>query len=547
MEKQKADKLILKFSSKVYGFAVKKSYSYDEAEELSGEMLKEVYLSMLQADDIVNVEGYVWRICEHVYAKYVNQIKLQKGVSLDSVDGKTLSYFDDYNLGESEEEILKLRKEIGFLSSCRREIVYSFYYEGKSIAQIAKEHGLPLGTVKWHLNKARNDLKEGFTMERKIGKLGLSPVKAQGFSHMGRPGSKGGPEVYLEDKINLNIVYSVYDSPKTVAEIAEDLGMTPVYLEDKIELLASNGFLVETKGKRYTTYVKFSPKQFSLEAAANGVRMQLKVAKILCENYVPQVRAAVTGLMDKVYIPGGNRELFEAAAIFYAVANKCSLHIEKDLSKHRIKTLDGADYFVSVQNESEIIDPDYKCEFNFDELDKKYWCCGDMTRESQKYPCVYSWSMDSRFDCRKGAWENNLNSDYESLYEIITGAITESKATAEKYKRLRERAFLTDDGKVNVMVVKSSWNDFTNLIPSPDEKLLDEFAKFALEQAMVQAKQYPPQIQDRVIYNVVKFAVGSTVAMMVLDQLYDNKVFRPLTEQEKVTANLLMFCDKLPE
>ena len=165
MEKQKADKLILKFSSKVYGFAVKKSFSYDEAEELSAEMLKEVYLSMLKAGDIVNIEGYVWRICEHVYAKYVNQIKQKKGVSLDMLDGIEMHYFDEYDLGETEEEIRKLRKEIGFLSSSRREIVYSFYYEGKSIAQIAKEHTLPTGTVKWHLNKARNDLKEGFTME----------------------------------------------------------------------------------------------------------------------------------------------------------------------------------------------------------------------------------------------------------------------------------------------------------------------------------------------------------------------------------------------
>ena len=35
MDKEKADKLIVKFSSKVYGFAVKKSFSYDEAEKLS--------------------------------------------------------------------------------------------------------------------------------------------------------------------------------------------------------------------------------------------------------------------------------------------------------------------------------------------------------------------------------------------------------------------------------------------------------------------------------------------------------------------------------
>lgn len=42
------------------------------------------------------------------------------------------------------------------------------------------------------------------------------------------------------------------------------------------------------------------------------------------------------------------------------------------------------------------------------------------------------------------------------------------------------------------------------------------------------------------------WAVGSTVAMMVLDELYDSGTFRALNDQEKVTANLLMFVDKLP-
>ncbi len=97
------------------------------------------------------------------------------------------------------------------------------------------------------------------------------------------------------------------------------------------------------------------------------------------------------------------------------------------------------------------------------------------------------------------------------------------------------------------MIVKSSWDDFTKIIPAPDKSLLYEFAKYALEQAMIQAKQYPPQIQDRFVYEFMDWAIGSTVAMMVLDQLYDSGVFRPLTKEEKVTANLLMFADRLPE
>ena len=541
MEKRKADKLILKYSSKVYGFAVKKSYSYDEAEELSAEILKEVYLSMLQTDDIVNIEGYVWRICEHVYAKYVNQIKQKKGVSLD---GLNLPYFDDYDSGETEEEIRKLRKEIGFLSSSRREIVYSFYYEGKTIVQIAKERGLPAGTVKWHLNKARNELKEGFTMERKIGKLGISPVKALDFSHCGTPGSNGGPEFYLADKINLNIVYSVYETPKTIAEIAEDLGMTPVYLEEKINLLVANGFLTETKGKRYTTYVRFSPKQYSMESYDNYVRMQQKAAKLLVEQYVPEVCKAVASLKE-VYIPGGNRELFDAAAIFYAILTKCILSVDADVSKNRISTLDGGEYFVNVEIKSEIKDPEYKRDSSLSSKD--YSACGPMTRNSQKYPGVYSWSVDSRFDSRKGSWQNNLNSDYEAVYEIITNAISDTKVNAEKFKRLRERGFITKDGKINIMIVKESVEAFNSLIPAPQKALLDEFAKYALDQAVVQAKEYPPQVQDIVIKDFVSNFIGNSVAMMVLDELYDNKVFRPLTGEEKITANLLMFADTLPK
>ena len=237
-------------------------------------------------------------------------------------------------------------------------------------------------------------------------------------------------------------------------------------------------------------------------------------------------------------------ELFEAVCIFYAITTKCTLPCDKDLSKCRIKTLDGGDFFATVHIKSKIMDPNYK---ELPGKEKYSGVCGAMTRASEKYPCLFSWSMDSRFDSRKGAWQNNLNSDYESLYEIITGAITESKATSDKFARLRKRGFLTKDGKINIMIVKSSWNDFKNMLPSPDKSLLDEFAKYALEQAMIQAKQYPPQIQDRFVYDFMDWAVGSTVAMMVLDELYDSRTFRPLTEDEKVTANLLMFADKLPE
>jgi len=70
MEKQQADKLIVEYLPKIYGFAMKKSFSFDEAEELSSDIVTEVYLSFLSANEILNIDGYVWRISEHVYSKF---------------------------------------------------------------------------------------------------------------------------------------------------------------------------------------------------------------------------------------------------------------------------------------------------------------------------------------------------------------------------------------------------------------------------------------------------------------------------------------------
>ena len=547
MDKQKADQIITEYMQKLYGFAIKKTYSYDEAEELCAEIIKEVYSSLLKAREVINVEGYIWRISEHTYAKYVLYKKKHEGIS---IDGMEIPFYDDYSLADSNEELGRLRREIAFLTEKRRRIVFRFYYEDKPIAMIAGEMGIPEGTVKWHLNKARNELKEGFSMERKIGKLGLSPVTALNFAHGGSPGPNGGPEFYLGDKLNLNIVYSVYHQPRTAEEIAEELGMTPVFLQDRIDFLEGNGFLVRTTGDRYTTYVQFVDGEYSVEQGDMKLKLQLQIAETLMKEYVPAVRKAVGDVTD-IYIPGGNRELLEAAAVFYAVLQKCEIPIQKDLSNYMIKTTDGGEFIATVNMECSISDPDYKPEHQWPD----YWVCGSMWRGPGKYQTVSSWSADSRYDSREGYYANNFEADYEYLYEYMKGMLGKmptansdvNPANAEKFARLRERKFLTEDGKVNIMVVKGTQEDFFAKIPALSDEIKERFADKALEYAMLSARQYPPQMQDLIIAWGVRGFIGATVALMVMDILYGEGMFRPLTEDERVTANLLMFSDMLPE
>ena len=539
MNKQQADKLIVEYLPKIYGFAMKRAFSYGEAEELSSDIATEVYLSLLSDKEIVNLDGYVWRISEHVYSKFVSHKKKREGISIDGMEiPDPTPFFEE----DPEKELDLLRREIAFLTQARRQIVYSFYYQNKPISLIAQETGLPEGTVKWHLNKARNDLKEGFMMERKIGRLGIKPIEAKGFGHSGNPGKNGGPEYYLGNKLNLNIVYSAYHTPRTLVEIAEELGLTPVYIEDTVKELEANGFLVKEAGNRYTTCVNFEPDTYSLEWNDHRLQAQMEVAELLAREYVPQVRAAVANFKE-IYIPSGNREVFEAAAIFYAVSNLCNIELKKDLSRYHIKTLDGGDYIATVHIPATRRDPDYVPSQTY----PSYWACGNMTRWSEKYPSVYSWSIDTRYCSREGAWTDNLTSDYEYLYEYITGAIEDTPANKEKFDRLRTRKYLTKENKVNIMVMRNHQNKFFSSLPSLDETLKSKFADFALEQAMLIAKDYPPQMSDLIVTWNVEGFISRTVALMVMDILYGNGTFRPLTEEEKVTSNLLMFCDRLPE
>lgn len=132
-----------------------------------------------------------------------------------------------------------------------------------------------------------------------------------------------------------------------------------------------------------------------------------------------------------------------------------SIGSKKDLSPYYIKTTDGGNYIAFIGTERTQVDKDYVPTLQLPSM----WACGNMTRWSEKYP-VYSWSIDSRYSSREGAWKNNWTSDYEFLYEFMTDAISDDLVNADKFKRLRERQFISENNQINIMVVKGKAEDF---------------------------------------------------------------------------------------
>jgi RNA polymerase sigma factor (sigma-70 family) len=56
------------------------------------------------------------------------------------------------------EESRKLLAILNQLSAIERHIILGFYFHEKSLPELAQDLGKPVGTVKWHISKARGKL-----------------------------------------------------------------------------------------------------------------------------------------------------------------------------------------------------------------------------------------------------------------------------------------------------------------------------------------------------------------------------------------------------
>lgn len=286
------------------------------------------------------------------------------------------------------------------------------------------------------------------------------------------------------------MLYAVYFEPKTINEISDELGISPVYLEDVVNKLAENGFLVSVGKGKYTTYVEITPATYSLEKQEANYKMNMEIAELLKREYAPLVKA-YADTVENVYIPEGNRDLLFATLLTYCILNQSEAYGEEiDISKYFVQPTDGGKYIAYAYQKQEQVDPGYTPTVEM----KNYNCCGPMTRQGDKYgDQVRSWSIDTDFDNREGWWQNNLTEDYEYLYEFLCGKLTKGAENAEKYKRLYERKFLGESDKVQVIVAK---NGSLNALPKMSDELKEKLSVYAGKSYELEKTYYPAQMQD---------------------------------------------------
>ncbi len=259
MNKTNAEKIITEYLKPIFGFALKRCKSIHDAEDLSQEIVLKAFRALLKKDDIADTNKFIWTVAHNALSNYYRDTsKSMFGVPIEDVsnvisDPNAITDTEDEN-----DSLLRMQKEIAYLSKLQRRIIIAFYFENRKQADIAKELGIPVGTVKWHLFEAKKELKRGMDTMRKTSELKFNPIKFHTCGINGDVGTKN-PDDFFRSTLSQNICYCVRNTPKTVNEIADDLGVSPVYIESEVDFLEQYGFLLAVKDKYIVNFIISEP------------------------------------------------------------------------------------------------------------------------------------------------------------------------------------------------------------------------------------------------------------------------------------------------
>lgn len=250
---------IEKYVGKVYAYAVKRTFSSEEAEDLSQEILCTVLCKLPELRKEDSFEAWLWGIAGNVTKSFRRKLGKQRAMFSYDIPEDLAS--EEENPLENEEMYAFLRKKITMLSAVYREIIILYYYDGLSTKQIAERLDIPEGTVTWRLSEARKKLKKE-CIEMKESALRPVKIKFDIYGSFNCDGKKTPfPDVYINDALSQNILYYCYEEPHTMEELAKLCGVPAYYIEERMDHLIKREAVTEpVKGKYRTDFIIWSDK-----------------------------------------------------------------------------------------------------------------------------------------------------------------------------------------------------------------------------------------------------------------------------------------------
>lgn len=446
MNRQDVEKTITEYLKPIFGFALKRCKSIHDAEDLSQEITIRAFRTLLIKDDVADMGKFIWTVAHNTLSNYYRDTaKSMIGVSIDEVAELIADPDSELEIDDNTETIRRLQTEIAYLSKLQRRIVIAYYFENRKQADIATELGVPLGTVKWHLFEAKKELKRGMDTMRKASELKFNPIKFHSYGVNGSVGTKS-PDEFFRSTLSQNICYCVRDTAKTVNEIADDLGVSPVYVETEVEFLEEYGFLQEQKNKYIVNFIISEPTAELLILQNN---MYKRAAALFANDLYDELVSS--GILDDPDIlcgqtdepisltesPRADRNFVLWSLIPYIAAWSGEKLMDDKISFEEVATIrpDGAHniFHASVVPDEMVLPEDY--------VYMRNWCGPMWNGNGERI----FWQIDSEWSDRGEHHGPQYSEDAKRILSSYEREF-EDRLSKDEYAWLAERGFIKTNG-----------------------------------------------------------------------------------------------------
>ena len=433
MEQKYAEQIVLDCLQPIYGFVLKKTRTTEDAKDLTQEIVLKSYRALLGTSPEDPV-AFMWRIARNELANYYrSKSRSSIGIPIDDISETLESADEDIaDLISMQESCWRIQREIAYLSKLQQTIIIAYYYDGKKVSEIAKDMKISDGTVKWHLFEARSNLKKGMETMRKSSDLKFNPIKFSIMGVNGSAGTMGGTNNFLRSTLSQNISYAVYYEAKTITQIADDLGVSPVYIESEAEFLEEYGFLTKTKNKYLTNFII---EEGSEEILRVQDEMYTKAAHLISFELFEELINNELLNSPSLYFPDNDKNFLAWGLLLYLLAWSNDSGEDK-IKFDEVATIrpDGGKYIAYAGIESNTLKQKY-----FDSILK--WC-GPMWNEDDN---ILLWQINSEWSTRDNGfneYQNNARRDMKLLHRFTS----KEQLSKDEYAHLAQRGYIRGFG-----------------------------------------------------------------------------------------------------
>lgn len=243
---------------KLFGFCYARTNDSYEAQELFSDIIFALVKAANTDGEIASLYSFVWRVARNVYADFSNNRRRYADTFYDGDADGILQFVADKEQEDDSDELLNfVYRRIAFLTKAYREVMIMYYIDGLSTAEIAKLQNTSEGAVRQRLFSARQKIKSEV---EEMAETYNRPVALDKIDYViwgtGNPGW-GDPRNVCTRMFSNHIVWLCHKKPMSASEIAEELNVPTVYVEEELEILRKGengeyGFLRRLDNGKYS-------------------------------------------------------------------------------------------------------------------------------------------------------------------------------------------------------------------------------------------------------------------------------------------------------